>query len=185
MRFNILGNMIGEGNLNPCPTSYNTTILPLMRQFMQPNRPLKYGFFMVYRIRGPFNYIYVFISCSELLASSVTTAQMEDQVDFEVAEGYTITQFCDKIINVFLYEKPKTKDWRKYLVFREEWNKYRDRFYNRCQTRADSEDDPQMKQNLIALARKVKKVSVFKCNSCSYICLCTLNLVMKIGMFLG
>ncbi|KAM7516379.1 hypothetical protein LguiA_005962 [Lonicera macranthoides] len=92
------------------------------------------------------------------LASSVTTAQMEDQVDFEVAEGYTITQFCDKIINVFLYEKTKTKDWRKYLVFREEWKKYRDRFYNRCRTRADSEDDPQMKQNLIALARKVKKI---------------------------
>ncbi|KAM7520326.1 hypothetical protein LguiB_019288 [Lonicera macranthoides] len=92
------------------------------------------------------------------LASSVTTAQMEDQVDFEVAEGYTITQFCDKIINVFLYEKTKTKDWRKYLVFREEWKKYRDRFYNRCRTRVDSEDDPQMKQNLIALAQKVKKI---------------------------
>lgn len=79
-------------------------------------------------------------------------------MDVEVAEGYTITQFCDKMIDVFLYEKPKSKDWRKYLVFREEWKKYRDSFYNRCQTRAHSEVDSEMKQKFVMLARKVKKV---------------------------
>ena len=84
--------------------------------------------------------------------------QVEEHFEVEVAEGYTITQFCDKIIDVFLNEKPRAKEWKKYLVFREEWRKYRDRFYSRCQSRADAENDPQMKQKLIALGRKVKKV---------------------------
>lgn len=85
---------------------------------------------------------------------------MGEQVEVEVAEGYTITQFCDKIINVFLNEKPKTKEWRKYLVFREEWNKYRETFYNRCRRRADAESDETMKQKLISLGKKVKKVRI-------------------------
>lgn len=82
----------------------------------------------------------------------------EDQSEKEVAEGYTLTQFCDKIIDVFLNEKPRVKQWRKYLVFREDWNKYRESFYNRCRTRADEESEPTMKEKLISLARKVKKV---------------------------
>ncbi|KAH9664209.1 hypothetical protein KPL70_019937 [Citrus sinensis] len=82
----------------------------------------------------------------------------EDQSEKEVAEGYTLTQFCDKIIDVFLNEKPRVKQWRKYLVFREDWNKYRESFYNRCRTRADEESEPTMKEKLISLARKVKKI---------------------------
>ncbi|XP_057978682.1 uncharacterized protein At4g37920 isoform X3 [Malania oleifera] len=69
-----------------------------------------------------------------------------------------MTQFCDKIIDMFMTEKPKTKEWRKYLVYREEWNKYKDSFYKRCQTRADTENDPIMKQRLTALVGKVKKI---------------------------
>ncbi|GMY12037.1 endoribonuclease E-like protein [Fagus crenata] len=91
-------------------------------------------------------------------ASDIATAQVEEQVEVEVAEGYTITQFIDKIIEVFLKEKPQTKEWRKYLVFREEWNKYREGFYKRCRMRADVESDPTMKQKLISLGRKVKKI---------------------------
>ncbi|XP_010254628.1 PREDICTED: uncharacterized protein At4g37920, chloroplastic [Nelumbo nucifera] len=87
-------------------------------------------------------------------ASSAGTAQVE----VEVAEGYTITQFCDKMIDVFMNERPQTKDWRKLLVFREEWKKYRESFYYRCQARADSENDPDMKQRLMVLRRKVKKI---------------------------
>lgn len=82
----------------------------------------------------------------------------EDQSEKEVAEGYTLTQFCDKIIDVFLNEKPRVKQWRKYLVFREDWNKYRESFYNRCRTRVDEESEPSMKEKLISLASKVKKV---------------------------
>lgn len=97
-------------------------------------------------------------SCLEILASGVSASAVEGEADVEVSEGYTITQFCDKIIDLFLNEKPKSKDWRKYLVFREEWKKYRDRFYSRCRIRADTEDDSQMKEKLISLARKVRKV---------------------------
>lgn len=89
----------------------------------------------------------------------VANAEVEvEQAEKEVAEGYTLTQFCDKIIDVFLNEKPRVKEWRKYLVFREEWNKYRESFYNRCQTRADEESDSNTKEKLISLASKLKKV---------------------------
>ncbi|MED6218355.1 hypothetical protein PIB30_026048 [Stylosanthes scabra] len=91
-------------------------------------------------------------------ASSPSTAQVEEQEEVEIAKGYTMTQFCDKIIDLFLNEKTKSKEWRKYLVFREEWNKYRDNFYNRCQKRADMEKDPTMKEKLVSLGRRVKKI---------------------------
>uniref|UniRef100_A0A803PDF1 Uncharacterized protein n=1 Tax=Cannabis sativa TaxID=3483 RepID=A0A803PDF1_CANSA len=88
----------------------------------------------------------------------MANAEVEEEVQVEVAEGYTITEFCDKMIDVFLNEKPKTKEWRKYLVFREEWNKYRESFYSRCRRRADAESDPTMKQKLISLGQKLKKI---------------------------
>ncbi|XP_026427487.1 uncharacterized protein At4g37920-like [Papaver somniferum] len=88
-----------------------------------------------------------------------TQAAVEiEQSEVEVAEGYTITQFCDKIIDVFLNEKPQTKDWRKLLVFKEEWKKYSEKFYKQCKARADAENDNGMKQKLVLLGRKVKKI---------------------------
>lgn len=107
------------------------------------------------------------INVSGVQVSDVATAEVEERVEVEVAEGYTITQFCDKIIEVFLNEKPKTKEWKKYLVFREEWKKYKESFYNRCRSRADTETDPTMKQKLSSLGRKVKKVE--QCISLLYI----------------
>ncbi|KAK6923229.1 hypothetical protein RJ641_011533 [Dillenia turbinata] len=95
---------------------------------------------------------------SDAAASSVADAQLASEAEIEVAEGFTITQFCDKIIDLFLNEKTRVKEWRKYLVFREEWKKYRDDFYRRCQKRADAEKDPSMKQRLTELAKKVKKI---------------------------
>ncbi|XP_061336867.1 uncharacterized protein At4g37920 isoform X1 [Gastrolobium bilobum] len=91
-------------------------------------------------------------------ASSASTAQVGEQEEVEIAEGYTMTKFCDKMIDLFLNEKTKSKEWRNYLVFREEWNKYRDSFYSRCQKRADMENDPTMKEKFISLRRKVKKI---------------------------
>ncbi|KAH8503906.1 hypothetical protein H0E87_014956 [Populus deltoides] len=90
--------------------------------------------------------------------SSIANAEVPVEVEVEVAEGYSMTQFCDKVIDVFLNEKPRVKEWRKYLVFREEWNKYKESFYTRCKTRADRETDPTMKQRLISLASKVIKI---------------------------
>ena len=86
---------------------------------------------------------------------------VEDEAEVEVAEGFTMTQFCDKMIDLFMNEKPRSKDWKKYLCFRDEWKKYRDRFYNRCQTRADMEIDPVLKKKLSSLATKIKKVTYF------------------------
>lgn len=83
---------------------------------------------------------------------------MKDQTEAEVAMGYTMTEICDKFIEFFMYMKPETKDWRKLLVFREEWQRYRGHFYKRCQVRIHMEADPSLKQKLVVLARKVKKI---------------------------
>jgi hypothetical protein len=95
------------------------------------------------------------------VASSTTNKVVDDQTESEVVMGYTMTQICDKFIEVFMHEKPETKDWRKILVFREEWQRYRPHFYKRCQARIDVETDSLVKQKLVVLARKVKKVCSF------------------------
>ncbi|KAJ6816239.1 uncharacterized protein M6B38_331455 [Iris pallida] len=95
------------------------------------------------------------LSC---VANNTGIANVEKQAEAEVAKGYTMTQFCDKMIEFFLHEKPNTQDWRKILVFREEWGKYKESFYARCRARVDAEEDQPMKQKLIVLARKVKKI---------------------------
>ncbi|XP_054791484.1 uncharacterized protein At4g37920-like [Prosopis cineraria] len=92
------------------------------------------------------------------LASSLSSAQVEEQKEVEIVEGYTMTEICDRMIDVFMTEKTKSKEWRKYLVFREEWNKYKDSFYRRCQKRADMENDPVKKQKFISLWKKMKKI---------------------------
>lgn len=89
---------------------------------------------------------------------SVKVGIVEDPMEVEVAQGYTMAQFCDKIIDLFLNEKPKVKEWKKYLVLRDEWNKYSVHFYKLCRIRADTETDPILKQKLISLETKVKKV---------------------------
>ncbi|XP_051127474.1 uncharacterized protein At4g37920 [Andrographis paniculata] len=104
------------------------------------------------------NHHYTFLPCRLRRRRFLATSVVAEQADVEVANGYTLTQFCDKIIDVFLNEKPKSKDWKRYLIFREEWSKYRDRFYNRCRTRAVAENDSQIKQKLIDLSRKVQKI---------------------------
>ncbi|KAK8913834.1 hypothetical protein KSP39_PZI023944 [Platanthera zijinensis] len=98
---------------------------------------------------------------------SDTRMKTFEEDDVEVAKGYTMTQFCDKMIEYFLQEKPQTKDWRKILVFRDDWKKYRDSFFNRCRVRADGEKDPSMKKKLTLLARKMKKIDdEIEKNSC-------------------
>ncbi|XP_020103778.1 uncharacterized protein At4g37920, chloroplastic-like isoform X1 [Ananas comosus] len=92
------------------------------------------------------------------VARNTTLSNTEEHDETEVARGYTMTQFCDKMIDFFMIEKPQTKDWRKILVFRDDWSKYRENFFNRCHVRADTEKDPSMKQKLVGLARKVKKI---------------------------
>lgn len=81
-----------------------------------------------------------------------------------------MTQFCDKMIDVFMNDKTQTKELRKLLIFREEWKKYRDKFYHRCQDRLDGEGDPVTKQKLIKLKTRIKKVKSFPTAAPVFIC---------------
>uniref|UniRef100_A0A2P2JHC5 Uncharacterized protein MANES_02G157500 n=1 Tax=Rhizophora mucronata TaxID=61149 RepID=A0A2P2JHC5_RHIMU len=65
---------------------------------------------------------------------------------------------CDKLIGVFMVDKPTPTDWRRLLAFSKEWENIRPHFFERCQQRADGEDDPSMKQKLLRLARKLKEI---------------------------
>nr|KYP41038.1 hypothetical protein KK1_037604 [Cajanus cajan] len=65
---------------------------------------------------------------------------------------------CDKLIGVFMVDKPTPTDWRTLLAFSREWNNLRPHFFARCQDRALAEHDPAMKENLLRLARKLKQI---------------------------
>jgi len=66
---------------------------------------------------------------------------------------------CDKLIEVFLVDKPTPTDWRRLLAFSKEWSDIRPHFFRRCQERADNEDNPGMKHKLLRLGRKLKEVA--------------------------
>ncbi|KAM7275034.1 hypothetical protein ACFE04_016900 [Oxalis oulophora] len=95
-------------------------------------------------------------SCQASVSANVEVEEGEEETT-KVAGDYTMTQICDKIIEFFLNEKPRVKQWRKYLALRDEWRKYRESFYDRCRTRAETESDSNMKQKLRSLASKVKR----------------------------
>lgn len=78
-----------------------------------------------------------------------------------VDEGKMV-RVCDKLIGVFMVDKPTPNDWRRLLAFSKEWDNIRPHFFKRCQERADSEHDPGMKHKLFRLARKLKEVRIFK-----------------------
>lgn len=81
----------------------------------------------------------------------------EDSSSEGVNDGKMI-RVCDKLIEVFMVDKPTPTDWRRLLAFSKEWNNLRSHFYKRCQDRADSEEDPGMKHKLLRLGRKLKEV---------------------------
>ncbi|ONK81539.1 uncharacterized protein A4U43_C01F30300 [Asparagus officinalis] len=76
----------------------------------------------------------------------------------EYLSGNKMVKVCDKLIEVFMVDKPTTTDWRRLLAFSTEWNNIRPHFYNRCQERADAESDPGMKHKLLRLNRKLKEI---------------------------
>ncbi|KAF5955396.1 hypothetical protein HYC85_008252 [Camellia sinensis] len=78
--------------------------------------------------------------------------------DIEALDDQKMTRICDKLIDVFMVDKPNTTDWRRLIAFSKEWDNIRPHFYKRCQDRADSEDDPGMKHTLLRLGRKLKEV---------------------------
>ncbi|CAH8254546.1 unnamed protein product [Arabidopsis lyrata] len=75
-----------------------------------------------------------------------------------VVDNQRMIKVCDKLIEVFMVDKPTPSDWRRLLAFSKEWDSIRPHFYRRCQERADSEDNPEMKHKVHRLARKLKEV---------------------------
>ncbi|KAK1406773.1 hypothetical protein QVD17_38381 [Tagetes erecta] len=69
-----------------------------------------------------------------------------------------MVRICDKLIEVFMVDKPNPVDWRRLLAFSKEWDNIRPHFFERCQERANKEDDPGMKHKLLRLGRKLKEV---------------------------
>ncbi|XP_076885918.1 uncharacterized protein At4g37920-like [Bidens hawaiensis] len=67
-------------------------------------------------------------------------------------------KICDKLIDVFMVDKPNPFDWRRLIAFSREWDTLRPHFFKRCQNRADNENDPGMKHRLLRLGRKLKEV---------------------------
>ncbi|KAL5207566.1 hypothetical protein ABZP36_032001 [Zizania latifolia] len=73
-------------------------------------------------------------------------------------ENQKMIKISDKLIGVFMVDKPTPTDWRKLLAFSREWDNIRPHFFKRCQERADAESYPEMKHNLLKLARKLKEI---------------------------
>ncbi|GAV59307.1 hypothetical protein CFOL_v3_02838 [Cephalotus follicularis] len=69
-----------------------------------------------------------------------------------------MVRVCDKLIDIFMVDKPTPTDWRRLLAFSKEWDDIRPHFYNRCQDRAASEVDPGMKHKLLRFRRKLKEI---------------------------
>lgn len=82
----------------------------------------------------------------------------EEREKVGTLDDQKMIRVCDKLIEVFLVDKPTPTDWRRLLAFSKEWDSIRPHFYRRCQERADGEDDPGMKHKLLRLGRKLKEV---------------------------
>ncbi|KAL9245041.1 hypothetical protein vseg_018740 [Gypsophila vaccaria] len=73
-------------------------------------------------------------------------------------DSHKMIRISDKLVDVFLVDKPTATDWRRLLTFSKEWNNIRPHFYQRCQDRADSESNLEMKHKLLRLKRKLKEI---------------------------
>lgn len=105
-------------------------------------------------------------SSTERFSSNVTESEdatvCEDYTEGDCGSGSVddskMTRVCDKLIEVFMVDKPTTTDWRRLLAFSKEWSNIRPHFYRRCEERADREGDPGMKHKLLRLGRKLKEI---------------------------
>ncbi|CAK8531181.1 unnamed protein product [Lathyrus sativus] len=85
-------------------------------------------------------------------------ASQEDNSNDVLEDDNRMIGVCDKLIGVFLVDKPTPTDWRKLLAFSREWNNIRPHFFARCHDKAVSETNPAMKEKLLRLARKLKEI---------------------------
>lgn len=92
----------------------------------------------------------------EQATEEAENAKGKDHLDS--LDSQKMIRVCDKLIDVFLVDKPTPTDWRRLLTFSKEWNNLRAYFFLRCQDRADAEDNPEMKHKLLRLGRKLKEI---------------------------
>ncbi|XP_027930268.1 uncharacterized protein At4g37920 [Vigna unguiculata] len=85
-------------------------------------------------------------------------ATVSDAGSCEAVDESRMHRVCDKLIGVFMVDKPTPTDWRRLLAFSREWNNLKPQFFARCQERADAEEDPAMKEKLLRLARKLRQI---------------------------
>ncbi|XP_002980392.2 uncharacterized protein At4g37920 [Selaginella moellendorffii] len=84
------------------------------------------------------------------------SSKRDEEVEFE--KGFSMRRVCDRLIEVFMVDRPDPDEWRKLLAFSQEWRRIRPYFYERCKALAESEDDPRKMGNLYKLSRKLKEV---------------------------
>ncbi|KMT07854.1 hypothetical protein BVRB_6g145520 [Beta vulgaris subsp. vulgaris] len=82
----------------------------------------------------------------------------EKDDDLDSLDSLKMIRVCDKLIEVFLVDKPSATDWRRLLTFSKEWSCIRPHFFQRCQERSGSEDNPDLKHKLLRLGRKLKEI---------------------------
>ncbi|KAK2448242.1 endoribonuclease E protein [Trifolium repens] len=85
-------------------------------------------------------------------------ASQEDNSRDVVNDDNKMIPVCDKLIGVFMVDKPTPTDWRRLLAFSREWDNIRPHFFARCNDKAVSETNPVMKEKLLRLARKLKEI---------------------------
>lgn len=83
----------------------------------------------------------------------------DDEFDSKYLTDDEIVKVCDKVIEVFMVDKPTPTDWRRLLAFSREWRNIRPHFFKHCQKRAELESNPEMKHKLFRLDRKLKEVA--------------------------
>ncbi|XP_068642906.1 uncharacterized protein At4g37920-like [Aristolochia californica] len=84
--------------------------------------------------------------------------EKEHQEDPADQEYQRMIRVCNKLIEVFMVDKPTTTDWRRLLAFSRDWSNIRPHFFRRCEERANSEKDPDMQHKLLRLWRKLKEI---------------------------
>ncbi|XP_042503034.1 pentatricopeptide repeat-containing protein At4g18520, chloroplastic-like isoform X2 [Macadamia integrifolia] len=92
-------------------------------------------------------------NCTKLSGESADRKDAPECFDDDI-----MNMVCDKLIEVFIVEKPTPTDWRRLIAFSKEWSNIWPHFYRRCQERADDESDLAMKHKLLWLRRKLKEV---------------------------
>ncbi|KAH7849878.1 hypothetical protein Vadar_024326 [Vaccinium darrowii] len=97
-------------------------------------------------------------SASENIEQTKSSEKRDVNDDIKALNDDKLARICDKLIDVFMVDKPNPTEWRKLLVVSRNWIDIRSHFYKRCQDRAESEDDPEMKHKLSRLRRKLKEV---------------------------